>query len=786
MKLIQKIAHKPIILLLVIIGITALFIGAIASNASLETDLNEYMPASHPAFAFSDHAEELFNIEDSILIAIEHPSSLFNEGTLEKIKNITLELPQIFPEIEEGGVTSLYTADNITGSDWGLEVDSFYADGVPSSAAELEEFRQKVLSNEMVYGRNVSQDMTSTLIIAEIDPDSDSTDLQKRLIAYAKTKEGPETLYVAGRPIVEGALAELGPADMVRMFPLVMIVMIIMLLLLLRSVRDTIINMIIVLLGTVVAFGTMALFKVPVYAVDTMIPVMLIAIGVAYGIHMHNAIHQAVQANPKIEKQILVHLVLKSMIRPVSMAALTTAIGFSALMTSQVLPVRYFGLFSSIGVMTEMVLALILFPASIYLLGIPKRWTKTPKTPISQEEKSLRLGQGKWGRFVMSRSKIIVFTAIFVTAFGVFGTLKVWIDTSFLANFEKDSAIVATDNFVNTRFGGTSSLNVILTAQDEGTFKEPAVLKAMDELQSAVLEHELVGAGFSLTDFIRRMNKVMHEEDAAYAAIPDERELVAQYLLLYEFSGDPETLEKVIDYEYTTANITFQLKSDSSAVMSEIIGLADTYVDRFEELGIKVQYAGSGYKAYVFSQLLLEGQIISLVLSFGIVALLLTLLFKNIWVGLAGTIPIAITALVNFGVMGVLNIPLSSATALISSIAVGIGVDYAIHLIEHYRNRRLTGFPIRESVFETIKHTGRAITYNALAVMGGFAVLMLSVFPPNRQVGALIVLNMATSAIGTLSILLVVIIALDKRGKFLPKITVEEPKLLIQAEDMTV
>lgn len=786
MKLIQRIAKKPLLLLLVIIGITALFIGAIARNASLETDLNEYMPANHPAFAFSDQAEELFNIEDSILIAIEHPTSIFNEGTLEKIKNITLELPQVFPEIEEGGVTSLFTADNITGSDWGLEVDSFYADGVPSSLTELEEFRQKVISNEMVYGRNVSQDMTSTLIIAKIDPDSDSTDLQKRLIAYAKTKEGPETLYVAGRPIVEGALAELGPADMLRMFPLVMIVMIVMLLLLLRSVRATIINMVIVLLGTVAAFGTMALFKVPVYAVDTMIPVMLIAIGVAYGIHMQNAIHQAVQANPKIEKKILVHLVLKSMIRPVSMAALTTAIGFSALMTSQVLPVRYFGLFSSIGVMTEMVLALILFPASIYLLGIPKRLTKTLKAPIGQEGKSLQLSQNRWGRFVMSRSKIIVFTAIFVTVFGVFGTLKVWIDTSFLANFEKDSTIVVTDNFVNTRFGGTSSLNVILTAQDEGTFKEPVVLKTMDELQSAILEHELVGAGFSLTDFIRRMNKVMHEEDVAYATIPAERELVAQYLLLYEFSGDPETLEKVVDYEYTTANITFQLKSDSSAVMSEIIGLADTYVDRFEELGIKVQYAGSGYKAFVFSQLLLDGQIISLVLSFGIVALLLTLLFKNIWVGLAGTIPIAITALVNFGVMGVLNIPLSSATALISSIAVGIGVDYAIHLIEHYRNRRLTGFPIRESVFETIKHTGRAISYNALAVMGGFAVLMLSVFPPNRQVGALIVLNMATSAIGTLSILLVVIIALDKRGKFLPKITVEEPKLLIQAEDMTV
>ncbi len=223
----------------------------------------------------------------------------------------------------------------------------------------------------------------------------------------------------------------------------------------------------------------------------------------------------------------------------------------------------------------------------------------------------------------------------------------------------------------------------------------------------------------------------------------------------------------VIDYEYRTANLTFQLKSDSSAVMSDIIAIVDSHQPVFESLGISIRYAGSGYKAFIFSELLLEGQIISLVLSFGIVALLLALLFKNVLVGIIGTIPIAITAVVNFGVMGMFDIPLSSATALISSIAVGIGVDYAIRLIEYYRNRRLEDYTIREATFATIHHTGRAIIYNAIAVMGGFAVLIFSVFPPNRQVGTLIVLNMATSAIGTLSILLVTIIALDKRGKFI-------------------
>lgn len=786
MHIIRKIAEKPIVILFIILVLTGIGIGAIVQNAKLETDLNEYMPSTHPAFAFSDEAEALFGIEDMILIAIEHPVSIFNEGTLTKIRDITMDLPQSFPEISEGAVTSLYTADNITGSDWGLEVESFYSDGVPNTAEELQGMQDKVVSNEMIYGRNVSKDATATLIIAEIDPESDSQDLQKRLKAYAQQWEGPETIYIAGRPIVEGALAELGPADMARMFPIVMVVMIGVLLLLLRSIRDTIINMIIVLIGTVAAFGGMALFGVPVYAVDTMIPVMLIAIGVAYGIHMHNAIHHAIQQNPAIQKRELVDTVLKAMVRPVFMAALTTAIGFFALMTSQVLPVRYFGLFSAIGVMTEMVLALLLFPASIYLLGIPKKGKETVDEMVDDEEKSPWYGKNGWGRFIMKKPALIVVIAIGIAAFGVFGTQKVWIDTSFLANFEEDSEIVVTDNFVNTKFGGTSSLNVILTAEEEQAFKDPAILQAMDHMQGEILEDPMVGAAFSLTDFIKRMNKVMNEDDEAFSRIPDERELVAQYLLLYEFSGDPETLETVIDYEYMNANVTFQLKSDSSAVMSDIIAVIETHRSSFESLGVTVRYAGSGYKAFVFSELLLEGQIVSLVLSFGIVALLLALLFKNILIGIVGTIPIAITAVVNFGVMGLFDIPLSSATALISSIAVGIGVDYAIHLIEHYRNRRLEDFTIREATFSTIRHTGRAIIYNAIAVMGGFAVLVFSVFPPNRQVGTLIVLNMATSAIGTLSILLVAIIALDKKGKIIRNTTAKRPTETIRQEDTTV
>ncbi len=777
MRFFSSFAKKPLLILVVLIALLALFVFGIVTNGKLVTDLNKYMPSTHPAFIASDAAEDLFNIQDSILLVVEHPTSIYNSGTLEKIQRITEELPQQFEEIAEGKVTSLATADNITSYDGDMEVQPFYTE-VPTTEEELAALEASVKANSMINGRNVSFDSTATLIIAEITADSDATSLQKRLTEYAKSWEGPETLYVAGRPIVEGSLAELGPKDMAIMFPLVILVMILLLYILLRSVRDTAINMVIVLFGTLFAFGTKTLLGIPIYAVDTMIPVMLIAIGVAYGIHMHNAIHHRIADDPNQSREQLAHAVLKEMIRPIFMTALTTAIGFMALMSSQVLPVRYFGLFAAIGVISEMLLALILFPASIYLLGIPKsinRNTNQNTGNRGQSEKGLVAKLEKepknhrFGSLLVEHQKTVIIITVLIILLGGYGATKVWIDTSFLANFEEDSPIATTDAFVNQKFGGTSSLNIILSSDNEGTFKEPEVLTAMDELQSRLSQDPMVGATFSLTTFLKQMNLVMHENDAAFETVPESRELVAQYLLLYEFSGDPETLEKVVDYDYTKANITFQLKSDSSSVMEAIIALAEEAAPTFASHGIEISFAGSGYKAFVFSTLLLRGQVISLGLSFIIVALLLTLLFRNLWVGLAGTVPIAITAVVNFGVMGLLSIPLSSATALISSIAVGIGVDYSIHLLEHYTNRRLKGYSRQEATRETISHTGRAIILNAIAVMGGFAVLLFSVFPPNRQVGALIVLNMAMSALLTLTILIVIINHLDKKNRFLPK-----------------
>ena len=746
-KLLSKILKYPKISLLIILVISAVFFVTMKKNSRMETDLDKYMPQNHPAFVYSDKAEEIFNIKDGIIIAVENKNGIYNSGTLQKIKDLTKKLGKM-KEIDKGDVTSLYTADNIVGTEDGMDVKAFYKK-TPKTVEKLKELQEKVRSNDMVFGRLVSEDETVAVIIAEIEDDVFSQKFYHQILELAKSFSGPEKLYVAGSPIVEGTMAFLGPRDMKKMVPIVILVIILVLLLVMRSFRNTIFTLLVVLFSVVWTFGLMAAFKIPVYAVSTMIPVMLIAIGVADGIHLYSHLDLFLNEHPQATRKEAVSDMLKGMWKPVVMTSVTTSVGFISLLTSEVFPIKYFGLFTAFGVLAAMLFSLILIPSAILIFGFPKRKFKKEKKKKSQNPFSYRFASGVIKHKVLTLSLTIIIVAV-----SIFGITKVWINSSFLEKFEKNSDIVLTDKFINEHFGGTSRLNVILEAKENDVMKSPTALKLIDKLQNEVEERlELVGNSFSLADYLKRMNKVMHADDPEFDVVPATQDLNAQYLLLYEMSGDPENLWKVVDYNFKTANLTIQLKSDNSKAIKSAIAVVEEFRNDFDQLGININYAGSGYKALVFTDLILEGQVKSLVMSLILIVLLLTLMFRNFWVGIIGSAPIVITAIIGFGVMGLLNIPLSTTTALISSIAIGIGIDYAVHFIERYKIYAKETLDKQKTMEGTMHHSGRAIIFNAMVVIAGFLVLLFSVFPPNRSLGALVSLNMFTSFLGTVTIM---------------------------------
>jgi len=752
-KILRKLLNAPWIVVAVTIVISALFFMQMKQKSTMETDLDKYMPQDHPAFVYSDQAEEWFGINDGIIVAIENQNGIFNTATLDTLKQLTRRL-QKMEEVEKADVTSLYTADNIVGTEDGMDVKAFYK-RVPSSEEGLNELQHNVESNEMTFGRLVSFDETVTVIIAEIKDDVFTQKFYEEILSLAASYETENIkIHVAGRPIVEGTMALLGPADMKKMVPIVLLVITIVLFIMLRSVKSTILTMAVVFFSVVWAFGLMAAVNIPIYAVSTMIPVMLIAIGVADGIHLYSHLQLYLRKNPDATKREASIDMIQNMWKPVVMTSITTSVGFISLLTSQVYPIKYFGIFTAFGVLMAMVFSLALIPAGIMIFGLPK--VKKAAKNSSNKESDLAYG---FASKILKRKSVSLFVTSAVIILAIVGMQKIWINSSFLDKFEDDSDIVLTDKFINEHFGGTTTLNLILDAEGvKDVFKKPEVLKLTDQMQSQ-LENDLevVGNSFSLTDYTKRMNKVMNADQEEFNTIPDEQNMIAQYLLLYEMSGDPENLNKVVDYDYAKLNVTFQLKSDNSKALNSAIAIIETYEENFEEQGITMKYAGSGYKGLIFTDLILEGQIMSLILSLIIVILLLSLMFKNFKIGIIGAVPITITALISFGIMGFLDIPLNTTTALLSSIAIGIGIDYAVHFIEQYRlNASKTDDKILVAQ-KAMAHSGRAISYNAIVVIAGFMVLLFSVFPPNRELGALVSLNMFTSFVGTVTIMLVLL-----------------------------
>jgi len=752
-KLLKKLLNWPWLVVGLSVIITALLFMQMKQKARMETDLDKYMPQDHPAFVYSDQAEEWFGINDGIIVAIENQKGIFNTATLDTLKQLTRRL-QKMEEIEKADVTSLYTADNIVGTEDGMDVKAFYK-RVPTSEESINELKFNVENNEMTFGRLVSFDETVTVVIAEIKDDVFTQEFYKEILSLAASYETKDIkIHVAGRPIVEGTMALLGPADMKKMVPIVLLVITLVLFIMLRSVKSTILTMAVVFFSVVWAFGLMAAVNIPIYAVSTMIPVMLIAIGVADGIHLYSHLQLYLRKHPDATKREATTDMLQNMWKPVIMTSITTSVGFISLLTSQVYPIKYFGIFTAFGVLMAMVFSLGLIPAGIMIFGLPK--VKKAAKHKTNTESSLAYG---FSAMILKRKSVSIFATAAIIILSIVGMQKIWINSSFLDKFERDSDIVLTDQFINEHFGGTTTLNLILDANGEkDAFKNPEVLKLTDQMQSQ-LENDLevVGNSFSLTDYTKRMNKVMNADQEAYNTIPDEQDMIAQYLLLYEMSGDPENLNKVVDYDYARLNVTFQLKSDNSKALNSAIAIIDTYEEDFNNHGITMKYAGSGYKGLIFTDLILEGQVMSLILSLIIVILLLSFMFRNFKIGLIGAVPITITALISFGIMGFLDIPLNTTTALLSSIAIGIGIDYAVHFIEQYRlNATKTDNKLLVAQ-QTMAHSGRAISYNAIVVIAGFLVLLFSVFPPNRELGALVSLNMFTSFIGTVTIMLVLL-----------------------------
>ena len=731
----------------------------------IETDLKKWLPEGNLEVEYYDEVRDSFGLTSRAVIAVEHegPGGVFNPTTLELVATLTEAVKEL-DGVFEDDVISLATQDNIIGTAEGLDVTPFMEE-IPTTPAEVVALREAVHGNDMYWGTLVSKDDKGTLILAKFEDDVVRLDMylqMRELVESVRERYPNDRIYYAGRPILEGVLRAEVMEDMSVMMPIVIAVVIALLALTMRTTRGVVLPLVTVLISGIWTLGIMALIQSPLYSMSTMIPVVLMAIGCADGIHIISRYYEVVEQRGPMpggaddesgRRREIVMETMTEMWAPVVMTSLTTMIGFLSMTVSNSLPPRSVGFFTALGVVAAGIISLTLIPAGLVLLK--------PVCPKALVPSRVEAGGGLLdsifsylGAAIYRRRKLVFGVAVVAVIASILGSTKVRIHEGLTANMAPGSETIKADSFLNEKFGGTTTVNLVIEGEEADCVKDPELLRRMDDLQSIAEEHPLVGASVSLAEYIKRMNKVMNEDDESFDRVPDSRELVAQYLLLYSISGDPDDFEDVVDYEYRKANVSIQMTSDAGEDIAEVFSYLQPRVEElFDGMPLKATLTGRAKMTLLVVGNVIRDQLQSFVVAIIAVFIITALMFRSARIGIIMIVPISIASLANFGLMGILGLPLQVATTFSACVGIGIGIDYTIHFFAKYRRLTALGFEGAEANVRTLRTSGRAIFFNAVVVAFGFLVLVWSNSPPNRNMGILVSLNMATSFLGAMTIL---------------------------------
>ncbi|HIL88103.1 MAG TPA: hypothetical protein EYM25_05235 [Deltaproteobacteria bacterium] len=683
---------------------------------------------------------------------------------LEQAGNWTPEIAEGFRNLEAKlmpirEVTSLANTDTILGRDGDLSIEPVLED-VPESSEDAQAIQARVAENELFRNVLHSPDGRRTGLVIETMMDEEDTEnlnaLYHAIQQVVAAHPGPEHVYIAGLSVGTSALKKAIDVDTARLFPVVSVFALVCLWLVFRGITGMLVPMLVVLCAIALTMGVMVLLDFPMNIVTSALPVFLISIGVADGIHIYSDYRDHRLAGKPREEA--VRLMLERMTMPVVMTSVTTAIGFLALAVTEIVPIRTFGVFVAVGTMLAMLYSLLFIPA--LLLILPEQKTPQARSRSRVDQWILRLLEAITKQVQRSSGKVLLVSGV-VFVLAVVGTTRIVVESSIEQNFRSGHPLVKATEAVK-RLAGSRNLNLLIEAPGEAEpWKRPEFLQALMQFQSAVESDPVVGRILSLGDLVERIHYVINESNPEFRRIPNPEEsiagevvsgrnLVAQLLLLYENAGG-DVLSDVVNDDYTQLNVVVTIRSTSTPVLEAIVARIQEHArTQLAPAGLRMQIIGDVMTSLATSMETIKGQIRSLLLSAGVVLLLLFGVFRSIRLGLFGIVPLLFTVTLNFGLMGLLGLPLDIGTAVVSSIVIGIGVDFSIHYLASLRRQLRVGDSIPEAMRHTVLHTGKAITANALTVGIGFLALCFASFLPLVTMGILVCLTLIFSALATL------------------------------------
>ncbi len=755
----------PILIIIVVTVITILLAIPIPT-LQIDNDTTRFLPESNPERQQYIKIEDTYGGNMMMVVSIKFKDGyVYSKDNLIFIQQLTEEFEKL-KTIDK--IISVTNVDYLIGTEEGIETTKLVKN-IPESEEEENEIKEKLLSWKMYKGSLFSEDFKATLIAIKLKlgiKNKNAEETYKNVKKIVTQYKGDKyEFYVAGLPTVLVTIANNMRKDLAMLVPFVALILILTLVFSFRRAGGVVLPTITVFITTVWTLGIMALFKINLTMIASAIPVLMIAVGSAYGIHIISHYYDEIDREINISEdrhKIIIFDTIKRIGGAVLLAALTTMAGFGSLATSRIVPIKEFGIFISIGVFIAFLISIVFIPSILLLRH------KALKPKVKKEE-SKNLDIVTMFLFSMykflSKGKIRILLIFGIILFiAIFGTSKIIVGNPMVNYFKKDTEIKKAETFANKHFNGTTILTVVVKGKEKGDLTNPEILIKLDEMQK-YLENKYkdIGNIMSFTELIKKMNQVMNaDEKGDYYEIPykpekyrcndisELKQLIAQYLLL--FSGN---LEDYVDdsIEPSQTKVEIMLKNSDFNIIRNIENDIKKYAKNNFPSDYEVIVSGNAKLQVTVSDLIVNSQITNIIFSLIAVFLILTIYYRSGIAGLFGVITLSVPVFLNFGIMGFLKIRLDAGTSMVASVAIGVGIDYTIHFMNAYYHERKNSDDLNVVTTKALLGCGKAIVFNALSVGLGFLVLVFSSFMPLIYFGALLAFTMITSSLSSMTLL---------------------------------
>lgn len=716
--------NKLVILTTLIFTLT---MGFFTLKIKINPDVTDYLPESDTVVKnFNKIGRDYGGSLTGFLVY--ESDKIFDERSLLEVKRLSEEMEKV-----EGInlVSSISNLVDIKSKDDDIRIEKVISFDSLKDEKYLSEKEKFFKSDNFYKGKFLSEDGKKSLIILFFDDDCDQQKVCAEIKNIVKKSELKGKIYYGGLPFLFEEIGTLIVKDLTKLLVPCILIMVIILSISFKSVEGVLIPLFNSLISIISVAGIMSILKVKVTIISNIIPIILLAVGSAYSIHFISKVYE-LESEGKNRKEAIEES-LKVIFLPISLAALTTFIGFISFVGgSYLVMIREFGIFTAVGVLVSFFLSVTFTPSLMII-------TKKSRSVVNSEKEN--------DRFVEIVDKIIKYKKMLVTLSVTLSIVsliflpKMSRSADIIEYFKKGSEFRKSNDIIEKDFNGSSRFLIIAG----GNMNSVKNLKKVEEVETFIKDSLGLNNTNSIIQVIKRTNKIIEGKEQ----LPENDEKLSNLYFLIEGEKSLDRLIKP-DKSETVLEVSFQ----DGLSLERVRKLQEKIEEKVKMVNGDLNFSITGMPSvYIrLDKSILKSTIVSTFLSLGLIFILLSFIFRSLIKGVKGILPIFFTIIMVYGIMSLTRISLDIATNLIGSIAIGIGIDYSIHYLLRLNSELKNNKDFNVATKNTLLTTGRAILTNVFTVSAGFAVLIFSDLKPLSNFGFLIMLTMLLAGFSTIVI----------------------------------